>query len=59
MLNPLKWNYEDRARRLFATALGALLGLTNGYSHGWFSIVWALVGAVVVGGIFYCYRAFC
>jgi uncharacterized membrane protein (Fun14 family) len=59
MFNPLKWERVDRARLLFATAFGALLGFTNGYSQGWFiDILWALVGAVVVGGLFYCYRAF-
>jgi hypothetical protein len=46
MLNPLKWKYEDQARLLFAAAFGALLGFANGYSHGWFN----LLGAVVVGG---------
>jgi hypothetical protein len=50
MLNPLKWKYEDQARLLFAAAFGALLGFANGYSHGWFNLLWALVGAVVVGG---------
>ena len=50
MLNPLKWKYEDRLRLLFATVFGALLGFTNGYSHGWFNILWALVGAVVMVG---------
>jgi hypothetical protein len=58
MFNPRKWEYVDRVRLLFATAFGVLLGFTNGYSHGWFSILWALVGAVVIGGFFYCYRAF-
>jgi len=58
MRNPLKWERVDQARLLFATAFGALLGFTNGYSHGWFNLLWALVGAVVVGGAFCCYRAF-
>jgi hypothetical protein len=56
MLNPRDWKYEDRLRLLFAAAFGALLGFTNGYSHG--NLVVAHVGAVVVGGAFYCYRAF-
>jgi nucleotidyltransferase/DNA polymerase involved in DNA repair len=56
MLNPRKWKYEDRLRLLFATAFGAALGFTNGYSHGWFNILWALVGAVVVGGHFQDYQ---
>jgi hypothetical protein len=58
MLNPLKWKHEDQARLLFAAAFGALLGLTNGSGDVWFKLLWALVGAVVVGGAFYCYRAF-
>jgi len=58
MLNPLKWEFVDRVRLLFAIAFGALLGFGNGYSHGWLSILWALVGALLVGGWFYYYRAF-
>ena len=58
MLNPREWKYVDRVRLLFAAAFGALLGFTNGCSHGWFNLLWAFVGAVVVGGAFYCYRAF-
>ena len=58
MFNPLKWEHVDRARLLFAAAFGALLGFTNGYSHGWLSILWALVGAVVVGGAFSWFRVF-
>jgi lipoprotein signal peptidase len=58
MLNPRKSKYVDRLRLLIAVVFGAALGFTNGYSHGWFNALWALVGAVVVGGAFYCYRAF-
>jgi CHASE2 domain-containing sensor protein len=58
MLDPRDWKYEDRWRLLLAAAFGALLGFTNGYSHGPFNLLVALVGAVVVGGAFYCYRAF-
>jgi uncharacterized membrane protein (Fun14 family) len=60
MLNPLKWKYEDQVALLVAAGFGALLGLINGYSPGdvWFNILWALIGAVVVGGAVYCYRAF-
>ena len=57
MLDPRDWKYEDRLRLLFAAAFGALLGFTNGYSHGWFNLLWALIGAVLVGGWFYYYRA--
>jgi prepilin signal peptidase PulO-like enzyme (type II secretory pathway) len=58
MFNPLKWEHEDRVRLLFAAAFGALLGFANGYSHGWFNLLWALIGAVVVSGAFYCLRVF-
>ena len=57
MLDPRDWKYEDRLRLLFAAAFGALLGFTNGYSHGWFNLLWALIAAVLVGGWFYYYRA--
>ena len=52
MLDPRKWEYLDRLRLLIAVVFGALLGFTNGYSHGWFNILWALVGVVVVGGLY-------
>ena len=58
MLNPRKGKNEDRLRLLIATAFGTALGFTNGYSHGWFNLLWALISAVVVSGAFYCYRAF-
>jgi hypothetical protein len=58
MLDPRKWEYVDRLRLLIAAAFGAMLGLTNGYSNGWFSVLVALIGAVLVAGAFYCYRAF-
>jgi hypothetical protein len=60
MLNPLKWKYEDQVALLVAAGFGALLGLINGFSPGqeWFNLLWALIGAVVVGGAFYCYGAF-
>jgi hypothetical protein len=57
MLNPLKWKFVDRVRLLFAIAFGAVVGFFNGYSHGWINILYALVGAVLVGGWFYYYRA--
>jgi hypothetical protein len=58
MFNPLKWEYVDQVRLLFAAAFGALLGFANGYSYGWFNLLWALIGAVVVSGAFYCLRVF-
>jgi len=59
MLNPRKWKYEDRLRLLFAAAFGAVLGFTTDYFPGDVELntLWALVGAVVAGGAFYCYRA--
>ena len=50
MLDPRNWEYVDRLRLLIAVTFGAALGFTNGYSHGWFNILWALIGAVVVAG---------
>jgi hypothetical protein len=58
MLNPLKWKHVDQARLLFAAAFGALLGFTTGTGELWFNILGALIGAVLVGGWFYYYRAF-
>jgi uncharacterized membrane protein len=60
MLDPRKWEYLDRLRLLISAALGALLGFTNGYFPGDLksNTLGAVVGAVVVGGAFYCYRAF-
>jgi hypothetical protein len=58
MLNPHKWKHVDQARLLFAAAFGALLGFTTGSGDVWFNILGALIGAVVVAGAFYCYRAF-
>jgi uncharacterized membrane protein YeaQ/YmgE (transglycosylase-associated protein family) len=60
MLNPLKWKYEDQVGLIVATAFGALLGFVNGYApgHEWHNLLWAVIGAVVVGGAVYCYRAF-
>ena len=46
---------------LVAAVTGAVLGIVTGYAlgHEWLGIlIWALIGAVVVGGAVYCYRAF-
>jgi hypothetical protein len=58
MFNPLKWEHVDRVRLLFAAAFGALLGFASAHSHGWLNLLWALIGAVVVSGAFYCLRVF-
>ena len=57
MLNPLKWERVDQARLFFAVAFGALLGFASGSGSVWFNILCALIGAVLVGGWFYYYRA--
>ena len=60
MISPLKWKLGDRAELRVAAIAGAVLGIVTGYSlgHGWFNmLIWALIGAVVVSGAVYCYRA--
>ena len=60
MLDPLKWKYEDRVGLLVSTIAGAGLGIVVGYRSGneWLgTFIWALIGAVVVGGAFYSGRA--
>ena len=54
---------EKQVELLIAAAIGAFLGIATGYAtdYGteWFKIlIWALIGAVVVSGAAYCYRAF-
>jgi uncharacterized membrane protein YeaQ/YmgE (transglycosylase-associated protein family) len=52
---------QDRAELQVAAVIGALLGIATGYflRHGWvLTIIWALIGAVVVSGMVYCLRAF-
>jgi uncharacterized membrane protein YeaQ/YmgE (transglycosylase-associated protein family) len=53
--------HEDRVELLIAAVIGALLGIITGYllGHGWaLTVIWALIGAVVVNGMVYCYRGF-
>ena len=50
----LKWNAA--VRLLVAALVGAVLGIAAGYSVQ--LLLWAVVGAVVVGGAVYYYRAF-
>jgi uncharacterized membrane protein YeaQ/YmgE (transglycosylase-associated protein family) len=60
MISALKWKHGDRAELRVAVIAGAVLGIVTGYSlgHGWFNmLIWALIGAVVVSGAVYCYRA--
>ncbi len=72
MLNPLKWKPEHRAGFLVATAAGAALGIAFGFTllprgwhiSDWFDrrlddvAIWAIIGAMIVGGAIYCYRIF-
>lgn len=51
----------DRIELLGAIAAGAVLGSVSGVTLGHERLgvlVWAVAGAVVVGGVFYCLRAF-
>jgi len=55
MINP------NQVELLIAALVGAVLGIVTGYllGHGWFNIlIWAFIGAVVISGAVYCYRAF-
>jgi hypothetical protein len=38
-------------------AFGALLGFTDGSRDLWFNLLCAFIGAVLIGGWFYYYRA--
>jgi hypothetical protein len=52
---------QDRARLQLAAVVGAVLGIVIGSLAGkplLAIIIWALIGAVVVGGVVYCLRAF-
>ena len=51
----------DRRELQVAAVIGAVLGVITGYflGHGWLNtLIWGLVGAVVVGGLVYCFRIF-
>ena len=61
MLNPLKWNYQDQAGLIIATLAGAGFGIAISYRSGneWLgTLIWALIGAVILGGTFYFNRPF-
>jgi uncharacterized membrane protein YeaQ/YmgE (transglycosylase-associated protein family) len=53
---------KDRAELQIAAVVGALLGIVTGIllEHALLlhTIIWALIGAVIVSGAAYCYRAF-
>jgi uncharacterized membrane protein (Fun14 family) len=51
---------KDRAELQIAAVVGAVLGVVTGYALGkplLAIVIWALIGAVVVSGVAYCYRA--
>jgi hypothetical protein len=60
MLDPLNWRYEDQVGLIVATIAGAALGIVIGYRSGneWLgTLIWTLIGAVVVSGALYSGRA--
>ena len=60
MLNPLKWKYESQVGLLVSTIAGAGFGILIGYRSGnglLGTLIWTLIGAVVVSGAFYSGRA--
>jgi hypothetical protein len=62
MLNPLKWKYQDQAGIItVATLAGAGFGIAFSYRSGneWRgTLIWAIIGAVILGGTFYFNRPF-
>ena len=60
MLNPLKWKYESQVGLLVSATAGAGFGILIGYQSGneWLgTLIWALIGAVILAGAFYFGRA--
>ena len=56
IINPLKWKYESRVGLLVSAIAGAGFGILIGYGLLG-TLIWALVGAVILGGAFYFGRA--
>ena len=55
MLNPLKWKYESQVGLLVSAIAGAGFGILIGYQseNGLLgTLIWALIGAVILGGAF-------
>jgi hypothetical protein len=53
--------YEGRLELLAAAVIGAALGIVTGYVLGkplLAILIWALIGALVVAGLVYCFRVF-
>ena len=56
MINPLEWKYVAQAGLLLSAIAGTGFGtvIASQSGNGWLGMfVWALFGAVVVGGAFY------
>jgi uncharacterized membrane protein YeaQ/YmgE (transglycosylase-associated protein family) len=56
MIDPLKWKFVAQAGLLVSAIAGTGFGTVIAYQsgNGWLgTFIWALIGAVVVGGAFY------
>ena len=54
--HPLEWKYEHQVGPLVSTIAGAGFGIVISYQSGdgWLgTIIWTLIGAVILGGAFY------
>ena len=57
IINPLKWKYESQVGLLVSTIAGAGFGLLIGYrsEYGLLgTLIWVLIGAVILGGAEHC-----
>ena len=55
IINPLKWKYESQVGLLVSTIAGAGFGILIGYrsEYGLLgTLIWALIGAVILDGAF-------
>ena len=55
MINPLEWKYQDQAGLIIATIAGTGFGILIGYrsENGLLgTLIWALIGAVILDGAF-------
>jgi hypothetical protein len=56
MNNPLEWKFTAQAGLLASTIAGTGFGIVISYQSGdgWMgTFIWALIGAVILGGAFY------
>jgi hypothetical protein len=71
MLNPLRWKPEHRGALFGASGVGAVLGVLFAYTYAgagsisYFltlnpidTLLWAAMGAILVGGTVYAWRLF-